>query len=761
MEAPAKKTIIKKMTRVFTWSIAVVMALFVFVQVAFWGGIVWINTQSGQEFLETVLGAQLKESGYRVEIGGFSYAFPTLLGVGKVTLYQEDNEIIEARSVHFDVDIFPLKKKILTLELNIGALTISQSEKPVTYGPVPEVSSSATPIVVAPFDLPEMPFDKFVIKKIAIDDLVIKGDQDIILSPKLTGEVVIKNERLIDVDLIYAERVKNAAEHMPRAATFKAEFNTKTAALKTQEMKVTAPLYAIEAHADAVFRADEYMNAAVSVRQKSIANLSPLKLTIKAKNVEKFSADIDITGQYFEKPVFLKTNLSMRGQSVVLKALDAKAPDISATGNITYNTAASIVTGKLSGRLTSLAAYQSFIGVGHDLGLTMFDIGLSGGKSGQQVKIDLESAGYKHKEYGLSLKNIKLDAGLSGQTFTVNSLTMRDKEQGTLKAKGVYNSATQNADFSINANKYRALKGEIANGMINADVTIAGNPEKYKIGGTIAPEKIDIKIPEQFSSGIPQLNVQKKGKSEINPPEAFGKNIALNLIIDAPRQIFVRGWGLDAEFGGKLEVKGTANDPKVYGDFEVVRGRYAEFGKKFKLARAKLKFSGSIPPSPTLDILAETTAGDILAKVGIAGNVMKPELEFSSEPALPQDEVMSHILFGEDLEEISPFQAVQLAQTMQRFTGVGGGGSSFDPMGDLRAVTGLDDLSVETDAAGGATVGAGKYLTEKVYLEFETGSEEGSSNANIEVELTPNITLESEIGQDASAGAGVFWKWDY
>ena len=121
---------------------------------------------------------------------------------------------------------------------------------------------------------------------------------------------------------------------------------------------------------------------------------------------------------------------------------------------------------------------------------------------------------------------------------------------------------------------------------------------------------------------------------------------------------------------------------------------------------------------------------------------------------------MSHILFGQDMDKISPFQAVQLAQAMQRFSGVGGG-SSFDPMGMLRSATGLDDIRVETDEEGQATVGAGKYLTDKVYLEFEAGSEEDSGNANVQVELTPNITVESEVGQDARAGAGVFWKWDY
>jgi translocation and assembly module TamB len=111
------------------------------------------------------------------------------------------------------------------------------------------------------------------------------------------------------------------------------------------------------------------------------------------------------------------------------------------------------------------------------------------------------------------------------------------------------------------------------------------------------------------------------------------------------------------------------------------------------------------------------------------------------------------------MSRITPFQAIQLTQTLQRFSGKGGGG--FDPLGKLRSATGLDDIRVDTNEAGESSVGVGKYLTDKVYLEVEKGKGEASGAANIEVELTPSISLESKIGQDAQGGAGIFWSRDY
>lgn len=98
---------------------------------------------------------------------------------------------------------------------------------------------------------------------------------------------------------------------------------------------------------------------------------------------------------------------------------------------------------------------------------------------------------------------------------------------------------------------------------------------------------------------------------------------------------------------------------------------------------------------------------------------------------------------------------------IQRFSGKGGGGSGFDPLGQLRAATGLDDISVETDESGQTNVGVGKYLTDKVYLEVEKGKAASSGNATIQIEVTPQVNIQSKIGQESQTGGGIFWKRDY
>lgn len=372
--------------------------------------------------------------------------------------------------------------------------------------------------------------------------------------------------------------------------------------------------------------------------------------------------------------------------------------------------------------------------------------------------INVNGATYLYEPYGVGLQNLTLQADISESEVRIAKLSATDGENGTLLGSGSVDLKNpQGSVLSLKLENYHLLKSRTADGTIGADLSLKGQGEGYLLGGAIKLGAMNIVIPEQFESKIPELNIITD-KKEAGPSKTL-QAIALNLNIIADNQIFVRGWGLDAEFGGTIAATGTLDDPQLNGELSSKRGRYEEFGKRFTLAKSVLRFQGSVPPSPYLDIEAQTNAGDVVASVLLTGPVTKPQIKFASVPALPEDEVLSRILFGRNMDRITPFQAVQLTQTLQRFSGKGGGG--LDPLGTLRNATGLDDISVDTDEAGETSVGVGKYLTDKVYLQLEKGKGDASGAASVQIEVTPSVNVESKIGQDAQAGGGIFWKHDY
>lgn len=301
-----------------------------------------------------------------------------------------------------------------------------------------------------------------------------------------------------------------------------------------------------------------------------------------------------------------------------------------------------------------------------------------------------------------------------------------------------------------------AATAQAVKGKISGDLTLASTADRHKITGTITSPQIDIAIPERFGDSVPQLNIVERKSQKNSLPVTSA--ITLDVILALPERIFVRGWGLDAEFGGKLAVTGTAQTPLVEGSLELLRGRYEEFGRRLTLSKATLDFRGAVPPSPYLDVLAETRVDDTTVQVRLSGNIDTPKINFTAIPPMPEDEALSRLLFGRNLAAISPAQGLQLAQTLRRFSGQGGG---IDPLGMLRAGIGLDDLDIESDDEGGASVGAGKYLAKDVYLEVQSGTARKSGGAKLRIDLAPNVKFESRVGQDSGSGGGIFWEREY
>ncbi|HYD18859.1 MAG TPA: translocation/assembly module TamB domain-containing protein, partial [Patescibacteria group bacterium] len=286
---------------------------------------------------------------------------------------------------------------------------------------------------------------------------------------------------------------------------------------------------------------------------------------------------------------------------------------------------------------------------------------------------------------GFSLQGINGSATFSRNKVQLKTLSAEDGKGGTLTATGVVGIGGEASDVAVKLRRLRPFAtNENFAGNVSGDLSLTGGNAGYTLKGKIVPRDVVINIPERFTSDVPKLNVIDPRKKRAKQAAGSLPPVSLSLKVDASDAIYVRGWGLDAQFGGALEVGGKLDVPMVYGNLESRRGRYEEFGKRFRIGHAILRFQGAVPPSPYLDVLAESVSGEITAQVNLKGPVKAPVVTFSSVPALPQDEVLSHILFGKSMTKISAFQAVQLARTLARFSGKGGGP---DPIGLLRNVT--------------------------------------------------------------------------
>jgi translocation and assembly module TamB len=141
------------------------------------------------------------------------------------------------------------------------------------------------------------------------------------------------------------------------------------------------------------------------------------------------------------------------------------------------------------------------------------------------------------------------------------------------------------------------------------------------------------------------------------------------------------------------------------------------------------------------------------------GPIQSLEIRLSSDSPLPYDEILSRLLFGRSASNIKPLQAIQLADSIDTLTRGGG----VDLLGRTRQLFSLDQFSLEQTGENQdeTALSAGKYLSEDVYLKVQQGISPETGKASLTWEITPNISVETEVAVNAEAGVGVNWRWDY
>ena len=228
----------------------------------------------------------------------------------------------------------------------------------------------------------------------------------------------------------------------------------------------------------------------------------------------------------------------------------------------------------------------------------------------------------------------------------------------------------------------------------------------------------------------------------------------LNLRVNAPNQVFIRGRGLDAELGGSLTLRGRTDAVLPAGAFNLIRGRLDILGRRLNLSEALLQLQGALVPF--VRIVASVDSDGITASVLIEGAANDPQVSFTANPDLPQEEVLARLLFDRGLENLTAFQAIQLAGAVATLAGKGGEGV----IGNLRKRAGFDNLDVTADDSGAAAVTVGKYISDNAYTEA-TVSQGGKSSISLNLDVAPHITLKGQLDSDGQTGIGVFLQRDY
>ena len=380
---------------------------------------------------------------------------------------------------------------------------------------------------------------------------------------------------------------------------------------------------------------------------------------------------------------------------------------------------------------------------------------------------------YENQTYGTRLTNLALSGRFGGDRLEVESLTAR-AGNGTISAKGFVSLAAASGypmDVTATLQNARLARSEAISGSATGTLRLTKTAgETALLSGELRLPETRYQIIRQGSAEVPELTgVRFKpprgrqlitGNEPAKPGPGLFSLLRLDLKLRAPEELYVSGMGLESEWRANFSVTGTSAAPVLAGQVELIRGTLGFAGRSFDLSEGHLDFTGGRTIDPVIAMVATEDVDDVTVNVNVSGRAFNPQITFSSVPGLPQDEILSRVLFGSSISSISTLQAVQLASSLNSLRGTGGG---LNPLGKLRSATGIDRLRIlspDETTGRGTALAAGQYLTDDIYVELVTDAR-GFTATQLEVSLTKWLSVMSQAGGSGLTQFNVRVKKNY
>jgi translocation and assembly module TamB len=364
---------------------------------------------------------------------------------------------------------------------------------------------------------------------------------------------------------------------------------------------------------------------------------------------------------------------------------------------------------------------------------------------------------------GMVIDHVASQATFSGPQLIFRQITGQTSGGGSISGGGniTFSGGKTLLNLSFNATQALLLNRDDVAARVTGRVDLKSDANGGLIAGDLKLNKGRFQLGHaSAAAAVPQLNVRETGLDEedvIEPASLHPWKLNLKL---AGSDLQVTGLGISSRWTTNLQIGGLADAPRFTGRADLVQGNYDFAGRIFRIDRGVIRFRGESPPDPLLDIHAEAAVQGLDASVNVRGTGVRPEITFASTPPMPQDELLSRILFGTSITNLSAPEALQLASAVAALQS---GNGSLDPINALRRAIGLDRLRVvPADVATGqkTALGAGKYITRRLYVEVITDGA-GYSATQVEYQMTRWLSLLSTVSTIGRSSASVRVSKDY
>ena len=389
-------------------------------------------------------------------------------------------------------------------------------------------------------------------------------------------------------------------------------------------------------------------------------------------------------------------------------------------------------TTNLRGRVTSNIAFNGIL--------------LSPKISGQ---VALQDASLKLPKVGTYFRKINLSVKAnSANKAIINGSLISGKGKATLSGFiSLRNLRQLNAEMKLKGSNLQFINTHEALALMNPDIRIKITPKTVDILGKIHIPNAKINL-----NAIPESSVdESEDVIVIGEKKADGSFSAVkihpNLIVSLGKHVKFKGFGLDTKLSGSVRVTHDKQAILTQGSIKISEGRYEAYGQNLTINNGRLVFNG--PPTHVgMDVKAMRQIEDISAGIHLTGTLQQPKTKLFSSPSLSESNILSYLLTGHSMADITGSQTALLMQAVRSLNIVNGDGL----MRNIGNSLGLDDLSlVPKDDLKKSELRLGKNLGSGLYVRYIVGIFDAMQKVALEYKVNRYLNLEAQAGAEAQS----------
>jgi autotransporter translocation and assembly factor TamB len=249
-------------------------------------------------------------------------------------------------------------------------------------------------------------------------------------------------------------------------------------------------------------------------------------------------------------------------------------------------------------------------------------------------------------------------------TFRDNTLTL-DRFGGdlaggpfTMSGRVTFVKLTEpTLDLQLRAQSVLVARNDTLTARADADVRITGPFAAATVSGNVALTNT------RFLKNIDLIPIGLPGRPAPQPaaerPEFFSlpsppfRDWKFDVAIKTKDPVLIRGNLATGEATTDLKLMGTGLKPGLQGVVQMEGVEATLPFSRLDVSRGSLTFNPSDSTNPTIDLHGTSVIRDYTVRVYVYGTLLSPQAIFTSEPPLPQEEIISLIATGATRQELS------------------------------------------------------------------------------------------------------------